>query len=53
MQNIMLHRLKEEEFLHKLSLVLSLPITRPLFLGNPLKNYAFNWTIYSYLDEIV
>lgn len=41
---------KEQEWLPKLALHLSIAITKPLAQGKPSKDYPFNWSIYKWID---
>jgi len=41
---------KEQMLLHKFAKTISIPIPKPITIGNPSKNYPWHWSIYNYID---
>lgn len=41
---------KEQEWLPKLSLNLSVPIPSPVVMGEPSENYPWNWSVYKWIE---
>jgi len=41
---------KEQEWLPKLATQLSVPISKPIALGDPCEYYAWNWSIYKWIE---